>query len=335
MKKTVNIIIFSLLLLIFGSYMFTFQVRQDQIAFVDTFGKTSDAITTAGLKFKWPWPIQRVYTFDKRIHLKTTDYAQITTGQGSLIVQAYFGWRISDPGEFMKKAKGSTAEERRRNAEDNLEREIKDAISGVFGGEENITDKLKVDDIIDSESGNPEGNAGNTFEELEKQIFGLVKGKKSEQYGMELTFVGIRRVGISQNALVAVLDTMVTQWTNKAFSPVQEAENKAKSIRDRAINARETALKTARNDASRIISSASEKETLIFSQMEKKDARLAELLLKLSTMEKVLKRETTLLLDENVPFLEAFSSKFFTRVPVPDSDSSSESETGGEPESEE
>ena len=98
MKKTVNIIIFGLLLLIFGSYMFTFQVRQDQIAFVDTFGKTSEPIVTAGLKYKWPWPIQRVYTFDKRIHLKTTDYTQITTGQGSLIVQAYFCWRISNPG---------------------------------------------------------------------------------------------------------------------------------------------------------------------------------------------------------------------------------------------
>jgi modulator of FtsH protease HflC len=328
MKKTVNIIIFGLLLLIFGSYMFTFQVRQDQIAFVDTFGKTSEPIVTAGLKYKWPWPIQRVYTFDKRIHLKTTDYTQITTGQGSLIVQAYFCWRISNPGEFMKKAKGSTAEERRRNAEDNLEREIKDAISEVFGGEENVTDKLRVDDIIDGESGNPKGN---TFEKLEGKILDLVKGAKSEQYGMELTFVGIRRVGISQNALVAVLDTMVTQWTNKAFSPVQEAENKAKSIRDRAINARETALKTARNEASRIISSASEKETIIFSQMEKKDARLAELLLKLSTMEKVLGKETTLLLDENVPFLEAFSPGFFTRVPVPDSDP--ESESDGEPES--
>jgi len=56
------------------------------------------------------------------------------------------------------------------------------------------------------------------------------------------------------------------------------------------------------------------------------------LLLKLSTMEKVLGKETTLLLDENVPFLEAFSPGFFTRVPVPDSDP--ESESDGEPESE-
>ena len=44
MKKAVNIIIFGLLLLIFGSYMFTYQVRQDEIAFVNTLGKDSDPI---------------------------------------------------------------------------------------------------------------------------------------------------------------------------------------------------------------------------------------------------------------------------------------------------
>ena len=41
MKKTINIIIFGLLLLIFGSFMFTFQVRQDEVAFLSTSGSAS------------------------------------------------------------------------------------------------------------------------------------------------------------------------------------------------------------------------------------------------------------------------------------------------------
>ncbi|MBT5322178.1 MAG: hypothetical protein HOL43_07425, partial [Verrucomicrobiales bacterium] len=85
MKKIINIIIFALLLLIFGSYMFTFQVRQDQVVFVETFGARSDAIKESGLKFRWPWPIQEVYTFDRRIHLLTTQYGQISTGDSSLV----------------------------------------------------------------------------------------------------------------------------------------------------------------------------------------------------------------------------------------------------------
>ena len=56
MKKTVNIVVFALLLLIFGSFMVTFQVRQDEVAFVETNGQTGEPINKPGLKFKLPWP---------------------------------------------------------------------------------------------------------------------------------------------------------------------------------------------------------------------------------------------------------------------------------------
>ena len=56
MKKTVNIVVFALLLLIFGSFMVTFQVRQDEVAFVETNGQTGEPINEPGLKFKLPWP---------------------------------------------------------------------------------------------------------------------------------------------------------------------------------------------------------------------------------------------------------------------------------------
>ncbi len=331
MKKTVNVIIFALLLLIFGSYMFTFQVRQDQIAFVDTFGDISKPIEDAGLHYRLPWPIQRVYTFDKRIHLKTTDYSQITTGDGSLIVQAYFGWRISSPKTFMEKAKGATDVERMQHAERNLEREIEGAVSTVFGGEKNLTEKQEVSlgTLIDGESGKADDENRHTFERLEQKIFEQVE-PMSKQYGMELSFVGIRRVGISQQSLITVLDAMVTQWTNAALTDAFIAEEQARSIRDMAINNKASELDRARAQANQIISSASAKEAEIFAQMEKKDARLAELLLKLSTMEKVLKKEATLLLDENVPFLEPMRPQFFD--PSPKSGEQEDSGSESEPE---
>ena len=126
MKKVVNIIIFGLLLLIFGSYMFTYQVRQDEIAFVNTLGKDSDPIEEPGLRAKWPWPIQSVYKFDKRVHVKTTRYDQVMTsageneGSASVMMQFYFGWKIDDPSLFMKGTKGSDSEARLRDAEKQL-----------------------------------------------------------------------------------------------------------------------------------------------------------------------------------------------------------------------
>ena len=45
-----------------------FTVREGQAAVVTTFGKPVRAITEAGLYMRWPWPVQRVYRFDNRIH---------------------------------------------------------------------------------------------------------------------------------------------------------------------------------------------------------------------------------------------------------------------------
>ena len=99
MKKTINIIIFGLLILIFGSYMFTFQVRQDEVAFLSTGGSAGEPIETTGLKFKLPWPFQQLYVFDKRIRLETNDYEQMATkNDTAVVVQLFFGWKIKEAG---------------------------------------------------------------------------------------------------------------------------------------------------------------------------------------------------------------------------------------------
>ncbi len=312
MKKTVNVIIFALLLVIFGSYMFTFKVRQDQVAFVDTFGDISPPIEEPGLQFRLPWPIQQVYTFDKRIHVKTTDYSQITTGDGSLIVQAYFGWRIGNPKVFMEKSKGKNDAERQRSAEANLEREVEGAVSTVFGGEKNLTEKFEVNlaSLFEGESGtSSDDKPKHTYKGLEEKIKDKVS-ESAREYGMELEFVGIRRVGVSEQGVATILEAMVTQWTNASLSASFQAQEEAKHITNKANDEKESALERARLEAERIINAADAKYEELFSKMETEDAKLAELLLKLSTMEKILKKEATLLLDENVPFLEGMREDF-------------------------
>ena len=137
-----------------------------------------------------------------------------------------------------------------------------------------------------------------------------------------------------------VLDSMVTQWTNMAFKPVHDAGETAKNIIQAATVEKEASLLKAQNEADGITSKASAKEAELFSKMEQKDARLAELLLKLSTMERVLKNEATLLLDENVPFLEPFRAQFFNAdgvipiKPSPEPGSETVDESGDEPRSE-
>ncbi|MBC8324749.1 MAG: hypothetical protein H8E27_03895 [Verrucomicrobia subdivision 3 bacterium] len=309
MKKTVNIIIFALLLLIFGSYIFTFQVRQDQVVFVETFGKRADAIQEPGLRFRWPWPIQEVYTFDRRIHLLTTQYGQISTGDSSLVVQPYLGWRIQDnPKTFIEKAKGSSAAARRASAEAYLRQALEGAVTSVFGDKENL--------IVTTESLHEGERAAqgkqHTFGKLEAAILSNVK-PKAEAFGIELRFVGIRRVGITEHSVQVTLNSMVTQWDDEAATNMKKAQDEAQRIRTEAANKRTSALKEARAKADIIAANASADEAKIFSELEEKDADLAAFLIELNAMESVLKKETTLFLDENFPFLQPLRGNFLMK----------------------
>ena len=295
MKKIVNIVIFGLLLLIFGSYMFTFQVRQDEIAFVNHLGKNSAPIEKPGLRFKWPWPIQNAYKSDKRVHVKTTRYDQVMTRNGgSVMMQFYFGWRISDPSIFMERTNGTDSEERMKDAEKQLL------------------------EIVDTEKNNQVNNVATSFgsfvqgadakaakkvnfDELEKTIHDAAKDK-AENLGVEIQFVGIRKVGVPQSNLDVVLNAMVTQWTNKAGTTIHMAEQEARAITEKAQNDKKAAKEKAEAEAESIRAAAQADALQQFKVMEQ-DPELAAFLMELQALEKSVKKQTTLILDDSMgPF---------------------------------
>ena len=295
MKKIVNIVIFGLLLLIFGSYMFTFQVRQDEIAFVNHLGKNSAPIEEPGLRFKWPWPIQNVYKFDKRVHVKTTRYDQVMTrNEGSVMMQFYFGWRISDPSIFMERTDGTDSKERMKHAEKQL-LEIVD------------TEKNNQVNTVATGFGSFVQGAGAkaakkvNFDELEKTIHDAAKNK-AKNLGVEIQFVGIRKVGVPQSNLDVVLNAMVTQWTNKAGTTIHIAEQEARAITEKAQNDKKAAKEKAEAEAESIRAAAQADALQHFKVMEQ-NPELAAFLMELQALEKSVKKQTTLILDDSMgPF---------------------------------
>ncbi len=65
-RNLITLITAAVLVVIFALLLFTFQVRQSEVAVVTTFGKTTGTYEP-GLHLRWPWPIQQVYKFDERI----------------------------------------------------------------------------------------------------------------------------------------------------------------------------------------------------------------------------------------------------------------------------
>jgi regulator of protease activity HflC (stomatin/prohibitin superfamily) len=296
MKKIVNIIIFGLLLLIFGSYMFTFQVRQDEIAFVNHLGKNSEPIIEPGLKPKWPWPIQRVYKFDKRIHVKTTRYDQVMTQNGkSVMMQFYFGWKIKNPGAFMSNTSGSDSAARMKDAE----KQLLVIVDAEKNNQVNMV-ATSFGSFIQSEG--VEGESRVDFDKLEKAILDKANSKAEANLGVEIKFVGIRKVGVPQGSLDVVLEAMVTQWTSKSETEIHIGQQEADAIRAKARNDKETALQKARAEAKTTLAAAQADALQQFKLMEQ-DPKLAAFLMQLEALEKSVKKQTTLILDDSMgPF---------------------------------
>ncbi len=298
MKKTINIIIFGLLLLIFGSYMFTFQVRQDQVAFLSKSGSAGKPIEKTGLHFKLPWPFMKEYIFDKRIQLETNDYEEMTTESGAaVVVQLYFGWKIGDAPKFFKAYEGDDSESLLKDARKKIKAIVQESGKEII--KDHVTD---VGHFISNNSPQPDENMGRlNFEATENKILGNAGNRVTGQ-GVEITFVGIRRVGVPQKNLDVVLGTMVKEWVSKANLLKAKADSNATSIRTKAVSDRNRDIARAKLQAASEISKAEDKAERQFESFTK-DPELAVFLMHLDMLEKSVTNQTTLILDETMgPF---------------------------------
>src|SRR5690242_5573566 len=108
-KNSLTLVIGFLLIVIFALLLFVFQVRTTQVAVVTTFGKPTRPVPDAGAYFKWPWPIQKVYYFDKRIQNFEDKFTEdLTADNNNLLTSVYIGWRITDPKAFFPKFAGGS-----------------------------------------------------------------------------------------------------------------------------------------------------------------------------------------------------------------------------------
>lgn len=90
------------LLFLAGNLVF-FTVDETQFAVVTQFGEPVQAITRAGLQWKWPDPIQSVVTYDNRVMVLTPDKAEyLTSDKKNIVVENYVAWRITDPVQYLK-----------------------------------------------------------------------------------------------------------------------------------------------------------------------------------------------------------------------------------------
>jgi membrane protease subunit HflC len=261
------------------AHMFFYQVRYDQVAVRTTFDKADAASVqeSPGLKWRWPWPINKVALYSKRLQVLEDKIEELQTADGkSVIVRTYLTWRIADPLSFYVTLKDPA--EANRQLSSRL-REIRGLISRYqFDELVNVDrEKLKLADI-------------------EQQAADAL-GTALEQagYGIRVESVGIHKIILPESTTQKVFETMIAARERLAENALQEGQAQASAIRSEATSARERILAFAERKA-QTIRSQGDREAAEQYESFAKNEEFAIFLRKIEALRKMLDHNTTFVL---------------------------------------
>ena len=197
MKRNVlTVVIGAALIVIFALLLFVFQVRLSEVAVVTTFGKPVQNITEPGAYFKWPWPIQKVYKFDQRVQNFEDKYSEnLTKDQINLMTSVYVGWKISDAARVLSEVRRWFRARRAADAGKHFAQRQERGHRHEYAGRVSLTPIRKQ----------------LKFDEIEREIQQTVQDQlETNNCGMELEFLGFKKIGLPENITQAVFARMTS-----------------------------------------------------------------------------------------------------------------------------
>ncbi|HEY5297005.1 MAG TPA: protease modulator HflC [Verrucomicrobiae bacterium] len=289
-RNLITVIVGAALIIIFALLLFVFQVRQSEIAVVTTFGKPVRNLSEPGAYFKWPWPIQKVYTFDARVQNFQDKFSEtLTADNNPLIVTIYTGWRISDAKEFYPKFFGSVAAAQRV-----LESMLRNAKNAVIGS----------NTLSAFVNPNPKQLK---FDAMENEIMASVRAQLStNNYGISLEFLGFKKIELPESVTQNVFDRMKADRQVLINAEQYEGERDAQEIKANADRQAAETIADANAAATRI-QGEGEAEAAKTLPIFQRDPELAVFLLRIGALQQSLNEKTTLIFDERTPPFDLFS----------------------------
>jgi membrane protease subunit HflC len=288
-RNPLTLIIAGLVVIVFGLWLIMFQVRKSEVAVVTLFGKPTRDITQPGPHLKLPPPIEIVHRFDQRVQ---NFEDKLTEGQTldklNLLTSVYVGWKITEPKDFLPKFAGS--QNPIAEAERVLERLLSNAKTAVVG-KHPLSDFISISDD------------GKGFLTIENEILAALQAQvQSEKYGLEIEFLGIKKLQLPESVTQAVFDKMTAERKVLTEKSQNEGEAEAQKIRAEADRKAAEVLADADSKATGIRAQG-EAEAAKYLSVFQQNPDLANFIFKLYALENSFKDRSTLVVDPNVePF---------------------------------
>ena len=291
-RNPLTLIIGLVLILVFGFLLFTFQVRTTEVAVVTTFGKPTRPITEPNLYFKWPWPIQKVWTFDRRMQNFEDRLTEgLTRDSFNLLTSVYVGWKVADPTAFFPRFAGSA--DPIAAAEALLDQWLGNAKTAVVG-------RHPWADFVSTTDN------GAAFLAVENEILETIQSQiRTNNLGLQVEFLGLKRLQLPESVSQSVFDRMTSERKVLADGFQYEGEAEAQRIRSEAERKAAELLANAEAQATQIKGKGeaeAAKSLAVFQQ----NPALASFIFRLNALESSLKERSVLIFDQNTPPFDLF-----------------------------
>jgi len=242
-KRLLSIIVASFIGIILLSAVFTswYTVDESEQAIVITFGEASDPITESGLRFKMPWPIQKVEKLSKETFSLQFGYEQAPNGEitasfdkdtkmitgddNIVLTDLVVQWKITNPRAYLFNVE---------NPQELLHDATSASIRSVIGNS-------KIDDALTSGKAQIEAD---TTELLASLI---------EKYNIGITVLNVKLQDVElpndevRSAFMAVTDAEETKNTKVNQAGKYENQKMSEAVGEKdAIISNATGLKTSR-----------------------------------------------------------------------------------------
>ena len=283
----------------------TVVVDEAEHVVVTRFGRPVAVYSDPGLRFKAPAPIDRVTRFDKRLLFTPGDDVELLTqDKKNVLVATYLSWRIADPLRYLG------AVRTREFAEERLRALVQSELGSALGN-------LGFDELVPG-SGHGEGPPKRPTARFRglRALEGAVLHKSVKvaeaDFGIEIASLGVTRLSFPSQNLQSVFARMRAERDRIARGFRSEGRAEAQKIRAEADRKRADLLALAEAEAARIRGEGEAEAARIYADAYRGHERFYGFLRTLESYEKVLGRDTTLVLPADSPFLELLMSRRIT-----------------------
>jgi membrane protease subunit HflC len=287
-----TIIVALLVVLILLAYAFTFQVDFYDAAVKIRLGKAQETVTTPGLKWRWPWPIESIARYDIRLRTLDLPETEIKTADGkNVIFGAYAVWRIEDALQLHKRSPSIA----------DVEEQMRSRISQVQAamvGQRTLEDFVNLDrELLEA-----------SYDDMLAAMLDRVKDGLRRDYGVRVERIGVRRISLPQEVTQDVFKSMIQDRKTQAARYREEGKSRADAITARAEADARQIMSFAQRKAQEIRSAGYQASARILAQIDQEDREFFEYLRWLDALKASLKQRTTIFLDIDSPLFEPFVS---------------------------